>query len=74
MLRFPKGKTMIYGNCIKIGIEGDFKSVCTRTDRTHSMILTMLMNVERHFAHTVHQTEGNTKNWRADPLATQSED
>ena len=70
---FFQGKTKVYGKLTKIGFERDSTSVRKGKGHTHGMILTMLMDGERHFAHTVHQSEGNTMTWRADPFATKSE-
>ena len=50
---------MIYENWVNIGIERDFKSVWTRTDRTHRIILTIWASDERHYANPVHLSVGN---------------
>ena len=50
---------MIYEIWVKNGIERDLKSVWTRTDHTHRIILTMWASDERDYANPVHRSLGN---------------
>ena len=49
----------IYATWVKIGLEKDLKSVWTRTDHTHRIILTIWASDERQNANLVHLSEGN---------------
>ena len=57
--QFSQGKSAMYASWVKIGLEKDLKSVWTKTDHTHRIILTIWASDERQNANLVHLSVGN---------------